>query len=243
MCTVSFIRVNDQFFITSNRDEKLMRKTALAPAVYTHNNSTLLYPKDESAGGSWICLNKNGNAAVLLNGAFSKHVSSPPYRLSRGIIFLDIIAYSEPVAAFASINLHYIEPFTIIIFAAGLLYECRWDGVQKHNKLLNNTLSYIWSSATLYTSESMFKRQQWFTGWLHNNPLPTPEDILKFHQFAGDGDPQNDLKMTRNDELITLSVTGIALCREKGIMKYIDLKNNTTDVAHFSFALQQGVLQ
>jgi Transport and Golgi organisation 2 len=243
MCTVSFIQVKDQFFITSNRDEKLMRKTALAPAVYTYNNSTLLYPKDASAGGSWICLNKNGNAAVLLNGAFSKHLCNPPYRLSRGIIFLDIIADSEPIAAFASINLYKIEPFTIIILAANLLYECRWDGTQKHCRLLNNNLAYIWSSATLYTSETMFKRQQWFTNWLHNNPLPTPEDILKFHKFAGDGDPQNDLKMNRNDELITLSVTSIALSRDKGIMKYVDLKNNTTDIAHFTFALQREVLQ
>ena len=36
MCTVSFIPVNDNYILTSNRDEKKLRRPAVPPAVYTN---------------------------------------------------------------------------------------------------------------------------------------------------------------------------------------------------------------
>lgn len=235
MCTVSFIPVKDKIFITSNRDEKILRKVALAPAVYWDNGSGLLYPKDADAGGSWISMHQNGNAAVLLNGAFTKHILQPPYRLSRGIIFLNIIGTSSPAHTFEKFNLDDIEPFTIIIYESNCLYECRWDGQQKYCKQLKNYRPCIWSSATLYEPEVIMKRESWFMQWLNKNPHPTQEDILQFHQFTGDGDINNDLMMNRDGKMLTVSVTGIELDKHAGIMKYIDLKNNTATLKQFFF--------
>jgi hypothetical protein len=240
MCTVSFIPVNNTFFLTSNRDEKVVRKAALAPAVHCVNGSNLLFPKDAAAGGSWISLSENGNAAVLLNGAFKKHVSQPPYRKSRGIIFLDIIAHKNPVQTFLKIDLIDIEPFTIIIFENNCLYQCRWDGQQKHWVQLKNNYPCIWSSATLYDEITVKKRERWFTNWLSKNPYPTQQDILQFHQFTGEGDTNNNLLMNRDGKMLTVSVTGIELNKQQGKMQYIDLKNNTIHQQQFSFkALQQ----
>jgi hypothetical protein len=240
MCTVSFIPVNNTFFITSNRDEKVVRKDALAPAVHCVNGSNLLFPKDAAAGGSWISLNENGNAAVLLNGAFKKHTPQPPYRLSRGIIFLDIIAAANPVQTFLKINLLNIEPFTIIIFENKFLYECRWDGHQKYWLQLKNNYPRIWSSATLYDVVTAQKREQWFTKWLDKNPYPTQEDILQFHQFTGEGDTNNNLLMNRDGKMLTVSVTGIEMDKHQGKMQYINIKNNNSYQQQFSFkALQQ----
>jgi hypothetical protein len=240
MCTVSFIPVNNTFFITSNRDEKVIRKDAFAPAVHCINGSNLLFPKDAAAGGSWISLNENGNAAVLLNGAFKKHTAQPPYRLSRGIILLDIIATANPVQTFLKINLLNIEPFTIIIFENKCLYECRWDGQEKHWVQMKNNYPCIWSSATLYDETTVKKRERWFTSWLNNNPYPTQEDILQFHQFTGEGDTNNDLLMNRDGKMLTVSVTGIELDKHRAKMQYIDLKNNNSYQQQFSFkALQQ----
>ena len=241
MCTVSFIPVKDKYFLTSNRDEKVLRKTALPPSFYWGNGSGLLYPKDADAGGTWISLNQNGNAAVLLNGAFSKHDPQPPYRLSRGIIFLDIIGAVRPCFAFTKINLQNIEPFTIIIFESNCLFECRWDGQQKHCTQLKNCRPYIWSSATLYEKDVVTKRENWFTQWLNKNPHPTQEDILQFHQFTGDGDINNDLKMNRDGKMLTVSVTGIELDKYAAKMKYIDLKNNTTTLQQFAYGPFQEV--
>ncbi|HEV8287232.1 MAG TPA: NRDE family protein [Chitinophagaceae bacterium] len=224
MCTVSFIPGRDKYFITSNRDEKNTRKQAIPPAFYEFESGKLIFPKDGDAGGSWIALHENGNAAVLLNGAFEKHIPCPPYRLSRGEIFLHVIASENPVRRFDRLNLNRIEPFTLIVVDKGDLYECRWDGNKKHCRQLRNYRHYIWSSTTLYEEQIVRKREQWFAAFLNKNPIPTQEDILHFHQFTGDGDRSNGLQMERKGLYSTVSITSILLTADRGSMKYLDLK-------------------
>ncbi len=224
MCTVSFIPVRDKYLITSNRDEKYSRKTAMPPAFYEFESGKVIFPKDGDAGGSWIALHENGNAGVLLNGAFEKHISRPPYRLSRGKIFLCIITSDNPVRSFDRLNLDRIEPFTIILMDKGDLYECRWDGNKKFCRQLRNYRHHIWSSATLYEAEMVKKREQWFASFLNKNPIPTQEDILHFHRLSGDGNKNYDLQMERDGLYSTISITSILLTADRGSMKYLDLK-------------------
>ncbi len=226
MCTVTFIPVKGKYFLTSNRDEKHIRSQALPPEIYVENGISVIYPKDADAGGSWIALNEKGIAAVLLNGAFEKHESNPPYRKSRGIIFLEIIYSTMPATYFRQIDLSGIEPFTMIIFDKDL-YECRWTGTTIHCKELEKDKSYIWSSATLYNKTVVKKREQWFETFFENSPNPTQEDILNFHRFTGDGDKQNDLNMNRDGVLSTVSITGISLHPDQFTIKYLDLKDNS----------------
>lgn len=227
MCTVSFIPVKDHVYITSNRDEKKSRGPAIAPASYHINGQELVFPKDTAAGGSWIAMLKNGNAAVLLNGGFKKHIAEPPYRKSRGLIFLDIITTDIPVKNFTNIELDNIEPFTLIIWEDKNLFECRWDGKEKYCIPLKNYRPYIWSSSTLYNKETVKKRESWFAGFLNEHPAPGMDDILHFHQFTGDGDKYNDLYMNRDGNLQTVSVTGINLTAKESTMQHIDLISKT----------------
>ena len=228
MCTVSFIPARDTFFITSNRDEKLSRKNAIAPAMIEHNGHKLYFPKDADAGGTWIVMKENGDAAVLLNGAFLCHRAEPPYRLSRGIILLEIISTDRPSVTFTKINLADIEPFTLVLFESNCLFEFRWDGNEKYCRQLSVNRPHIWSSATLYDGFIVKKREQWFANFLNSHPVPTQQDILNFHHLTGDGDKQNDLLMTRDGMYTTVSITGIQLTKDRGCIKYIDIKNNST---------------
>src|SRR5437762_14138019 len=228
MCTVSFIPVKDTFFITSNRDEKNSRKAAVPPSLYEFETGKLIFPRDADAGGSWIALHENGNVAVLLNGAFEKHISRPPYRLSRGAIFLNVVTSERPVRRFDRLDLGRIEPFTLVIIERGDLYECRWDGNKKHCRQLRNYRHHNWSSVTLYEREVIRKREQWFAEFLNRNPNPTQEDILNFHQYSGEGDKNNDLQMERDGLYSTVSITGILLTPDRGSMKYFDLKERKT---------------
>src|SRR5437763_16657004 len=123
MCTVTFVPVNNKVFITHSRDEKLVREKAIAPEVSVVKGSRLLFPKDGKAGGSWIGMNENGNVAILLNGAFIKHMAQPPYRRSRGLVLLDILAADDMVFFYQSLDLAGIEPFTIILWNYALLFE------------------------------------------------------------------------------------------------------------------------
>jgi Transport and Golgi organisation 2 len=242
MCTVTFVPVKDTFIITSNRDEKHTRAKALPPIKYNVNGVNIIFPKDATAGGTWIAVTENGNAAVVLNGGFVNHISAPPYRKSRGIVLLDIIADDEPVNCFSKTDLNNIEPFTIIILQSNDLFECRWDGTKKHSKELYNQFPYIWSSATLYDEVTVQKREQWFACFLSNYYNPSQENILHFHQFTGDGDLQNDLKMDRNGRMSTVSVTSIVIENNKAIMKYADLKDNKEhqQQIHFTTSLQEA---
>jgi uncharacterized protein with NRDE domain len=226
MCTVTFIPSGNEAYITSNRDEKYLRRPAIAPAKYRHQDITILYPKDADAGGSWIAMRDNGNAAVLLNGAFEKHIPSPPYKKSRGLVFLDMVKDDIAVRKFLYYDLANIEPFTLVVLEDKNLYECRWNGNKKFCKQLKHYTPHIWSSATLYDEQVVRKREIWFAKWLQCNSHPSQNDILNFHRFGGDGDEQNDLHMNRDGLVHTVSITSMKLNEEKGIMTYLDLKNN-----------------
>ncbi len=67
--------------------------------------------------------------------------------------------FSQPVH---SIDLDNIEPFTLIILQEQNLAEFRWDGTQKHFEILDASLPYIWSSATLYDAKAQEKRKTIF---------------------------------------------------------------------------------
>ena len=236
MCTVTFISANDHYYITSNRDEKKLRKAGIPPQKYLINNVELLFPKDADAGGSWIGMNAYGHMAVLLNGAFEKHLPAPFYERSRGLIFIEIIASLTPVSHFHQIDLTHIEPFTIIIYSDERLTECRWDGNDKFVLALNINQSYIWSSVTLYDKETILKRENWFLNWFSSNPHPTSEAIFRFHCFGGDGDKENDFCMVRKNDFLTVSITSMERSSQTGKMLYCDLNSNQKQETDFFFS-------
>lgn len=226
MCTVTFISANDQYYITSNRDEKTLRKTGIPPQKYQVNHVEWLFPKDADAGGTWIAMNENGDMAVLLNGAFEKHISESSYKKSRGLVFTEIISSSEPLRYFQEIDLAKIEPFTIILFSEDQLSESRWDGIHKFSRFLDNKKSYIWSSVTLYEKEVIEKREKWFSKWLTSNPNPSQQEIFNFHRFGGEGDAENDFCMKRKNDFLTVSITTMERNAHIGEMIYCDLRSN-----------------
>jgi uncharacterized protein with NRDE domain len=240
MCTVSFIPVGNKFYITSNRDEKLTRKTAFPPLIHEYSGVKMLFPKDADAGGSWIAAKENGDAAVILNGAFISHVPDPPYRRSRGLILIDILAYEKPAAAFSKIILEDIEPFTVIVFENKSLFEFRWDGHEKYGKRLSQHQSYIWSSATLYDGMTVKKRELWFNDFLEKNRMPSQQTIINFHRFTGDGDAGNDLLMSRDGLYNTVSITSVELNGTKTKMQYLDLTNNVNYPEEIFYSTETG---
>lgn len=225
MCTVTFIPGGEHIYLTSNRDEKHFRQDAHFPSVYEYASGNILFPKDGDAGGTWIAAHENGNAIVFLNGGFVAHIPQPPYRKSRGLILLDLIEGATPYNSFKAIKLAGIEPFTAVIWDGGHLFECRWDGNEKHLLQLDESRPHIWSSVTLYDPEVIRKRSDWFTQWLKERSQPALPDILHFHQFTGDGDSHNDLRMNRNGIVFTVSVTALVLRSGHAEMHYLDLKN------------------
>ena len=145
MCTVSFLPLeNDNFILTSNRDETPLRKT-ISPKIYQENDVELLSPKDAFAGGTWIGASNRKRIVCLLNGAFEKHQRKEFYRKSRGIIVTELLTVEDAVSEIEQTNFIDIEPFTLVLidFKKELkIFELIWDGeiTDAINQLLNPTI-------------------------------------------------------------------------------------------------------
>lgn len=223
MCTVSFINNKGVAIITSNRDEKVIRPGAVVPRNYVHNGKNIMYPKDSKAGGTWFAMDENGTVLVLLNGGITKHNPAPPYRKSRGLIVLDIIANDSPKDFWKQIDLNNIEPFTLILYQEKVLYELIWDGFNKRKTKLDETQNHIWSSVTLYPEEIRKERSNWFFDFIKDKNEISALQMLDFHKNTHSDDAQNGLIINRENMMKTLSVTQVVIEQNKGAMKYYDL--------------------
>ena len=235
MCTVSFIPWKGKTFICSNRDEKTARIRARQPLPYHGKTGTIVYPKDRQAAGTWIAVHENGNAVVLLNGAWTNHTRRKSYRQSRGLVLLALIDSENPLQGFHETDLEGIEPFTAIIFQDQELFECKWHEPRKAVEQLDATVPHLWSSVTLYDEKVSAKRQAWFEAWLVGRRYFSLDEVLQFHQQGGDGDVNNDLLMNRPPELRTVSITAMEIMTVSGAIKYLDLLHNRSYLQQLRF--------
>ncbi|OKS88075.1 NRDE family protein [Mucilaginibacter polytrichastri] len=239
MCTVTYIPSKEGFYLTSNRDESINRGQAIAPREYDGGKSKLIYPKDADKNGSWIAAKNNGDAVVLLNGAFIKHAVQPHYKTSRGLVLMDIIQADYPDLFYKAMDLVGVEPFTIVLYVSGKLYECRWDGERKQILLLDRSKSYIWSSATLYDKMAIAKRKSWFNEFRKSRLSQVKEGILHFHRYGGAGDVKDGLVIDRDGKMKTMSITNITISPLGITMIYNDLKDQKQYTS--KLALEPGI--
>lgn len=223
MCTVSFVCSNDTIIITSNRDEKIIRPSAIPPKNYTLNGKNIIYPKDAKAGGTWYVVDENGTVLVLLNGADEKHQVQLPYRKSRGQIVLEMISSASAKEFWNEIDLENIEPFTLVLFQDKKLFQLRWNGAEKSIVDLEIDKNYIWSSSTLYSKAIREQRSNWFYTFLDANSEITQGKMLHFHRYTENDNDENGLIINRNDEMKTLSITQSVIEKNKVIIHHLDL--------------------
>ena len=229
MCVLTYLPTKDKgFFFTSNRDESVEREAAIPPRKYEIEGNYVFFPKDPLSGGTWIgsC---DRFTLCLLNGGFEKHVSTPPYRHSRGCIILDFYKYLDVTCFVENYNFANIEPFTLVIvdrMNSLIISELRWNGAKIYHQILDPCQPKIWSSVTLYSPQIIQERERWFDDFLEEKHHYTSDDILNFHHFGGKGDVENDIKMNRENKLKTLSVTQFSIDEENFLVRYEDLQNN-----------------
>jgi hypothetical protein len=235
MCTVSYFPLSSahNFILTSNRDEKDFRAT-LPPAIHKLHGTSLLYPKDEQAGGSWITANNKGRVCCLLNGAFIAHEKQDFHTVSRGTILLELSTSALSVDTFfAGKNLSNVEPFTIVSIEQkseqiGSLCEFVWDGNEKHFRQLDSNAPYIWSSVTLYNKEQRKERKEWFTQFLAEAEGElSAEQIFAFHSGSHTHDNSINLVMQRGGGLKTVSITQIRPQHGNLQMTYFDMLSDS----------------
>ncbi len=208
MCTVTYVPIKEGFFLTSNRDESIKRAAVEWPCLKKFPGYNLLYPRDLKGNGTWIAADDKNRVICLLNGAFKPHIRKKNYRISRGLVVLDLFEYSSIDEFQEAYNLNDIEPFTLVIFWDQELMEFRWDGVRKHRKRISDTKPYIWSSVTLYNPEMTVSREAWFKQWLEKPGKIDRNKVISFHTSENTDNAEINIKMKRAN-VQTLSITSV----------------------------------
>ncbi len=226
MCTVTYLPGNNGcFHLTSNRDEAPSRVAHQLVHRKLNDGTSLIFPQDTGAGGTWIAMSDQGRLLCLLNGAFERHQRQLPYRRSRGLMLLDAFEFEHSSQFFSAYNFKGIEPFTLIWVEGTALFDFRWDGVKTYLRTLDQQQAYIWSSPTLYDQVIQEKRAILFQQFLQDKPQPERTDILDFHQLGGTGDTSNDLVMNRNNVVRTVSITAISREADQFHLLYKNMLN------------------
>lgn len=233
MCTVSFVYANDSFLLTSNRDEKITRPSAIEPKIYQTANKKIIYPKDAKAGGTWFVVDEFGNAIILLNGGKTKHISKDKYRLSRGVIVLELMDSNAIVSTWKDIDLTDIEPFTLLVLENKQPFQLQWSGEEKSTVELEINQTYIWSSSTLYTPEIQQQRAAWFTQYMNENQEISAEKMKFFHKNTEPKDAKNGLIINRDNLYKTLSVTQTVITENAILVNHSDLIQNEEHTISF----------
>ena len=63
----------------------------------------------------------------------------------------------------------------------------------------------------------------WFNQWLDQDEEHNLEKVMRFHEFGGNGNIYNDLKMNRDGHVLTVSITSIEKSDSGTFMKYKDI--------------------
>lgn len=226
MCTVSFVNSEGRIFITSNRDENIIRPSAIPPKNYTVKGKNVIFPKDPKAGGTWYIVDEEGTVLVLLNGAEEKHERKSSYRKSRGLIVLELMSENSPKDFWEQIDLENIEPFTLVLFQNNQLFQLRWNGTNKEKLVLDPNEKHIWSSSTLYSNSIRKERADLFYAFLENKGLLSETDMYQFHRYADQENTENGLVINRNGETKTLSITQSIIEKNKVAILHYDLITN-----------------
>lgn len=222
MCTVSYIVQGRDKYFTSNRDENKLRPAAAMPQSITRKGENITFPRDPHAGGTWFAVTQRGTIAILLNGAFEKHIPVYPYRKSRGLLLLEMVAEESVHEFFEQYDLTRIEPFTIILFSNDRLFEFRWDSSRKFSKELATDKNHIWLSATLYDAAAMNKREELFRNFTATHPLLNGGLIRNFHS-DNHGDDQNGFIINQDNGIQTQSITQAVIKEDQLFLIHQDL--------------------
>lgn len=223
MCTLSFYPIRNGFILTSNRDVDGNRPAALPPEEVWVENRKLVFPLDPQGKGTWICADDRGRVWILLNGARFKHLSEPPYRMSRGLLLLDPALHQDPDAFRQFANLEGIEPFTLVEASVDSIRVLRWDGNLREVEELDPAFPHIWSSSTLYAPEVARAREQVFSDWVSENDPLDREDLLAFHLSSGHGNPVDDRVLAFPSGQQTVSVSSLYMQSDFLNWLYLDL--------------------
>ncbi|MBL6658221.1 MAG: NRDE family protein [Flavobacteriales bacterium] len=227
MCTVSYIPRNNDFILTSSRDESVNRPTS-TPKKRMLNKESLIFPKDSKSGGTWIASSKS-RILCLLNGKINKTVNALT-KISRGQILLDNFKFLNTKDFLKQIPLKYVEPFILlqVDFEKNThIQEFNWNGEKLTVRSLDNTIPHLWTSTSLYSNEVKQKRHDLLLDWETKNQGNNPID---FHLDLKENNSELFEIKKKKSDILTTSITSVEIKDKKVSFLYSDFISNKSTI-------------
>ena len=131
MCTLSWLSRSQGYTVFFNRDERLTRAPALAPAVRDCRGVPFIAPLDGNFGGTWIAANAYGLALCVLN-RYGEGAPPPADPISRGRLItslIDCISGDEFRARLSALQFDRYQSFTLACLEPEHdVLIAQWDG-------------------------------------------------------------------------------------------------------------------
>lgn len=216
MCILSiFSKPNGDFILTQNRDESIYRPTSPDVLEREFHGQKVTSPIDLNSGGTWIYYTEKYVVCVL-NGGYENHSHCPPYRMSRGLVILELLKFSSVEEFISEIKLDEIESFTMVMIDLESYQKqiLVWNGKEKFIENLSDKKLIVRSSSTLYDSPEKLSHKRNFEKLNEINP----EEIYKIHQ---------KLAMPKNDKfpiVQSTSITQIIHSRKNTNLKFCPIE-------------------
>jgi hypothetical protein len=118
VCTVTWVQQPGGYHLLSNRDEKLTRGRAFAPAITECGGVRYIAPIDADFGGTWLAANEFGISVCLLNGDAGTPDTSSTRRRSRGLLLRELAWAStgaDCLLSLRQLDLGPYAPFSLLI--------------------------------------------------------------------------------------------------------------------------------
>ena len=132
MCTLTWLKEDNQYTVLFNRDELKSRSKASKPQIYLKEDVRFVAPIDPDGHGTWIGANEYGLTCCLLNHYPTINIDTQPKVTSRGLLVLSTMPYAcskDVIKYIHNEDLLQYRPFKLIIFDPGEdIVMCVWDG-------------------------------------------------------------------------------------------------------------------
>lgn len=131
MCTLTFVPKPGGYLLGMNRDEDLLRESALPPVAVSSNGLEAAYPRESATGGTWIAANACGTTMALLHQ--NRGPAACPRLRSRGTVIPSLIHLPrmiDVVRQMEQMDLHGMMPFLLaaVFPVEEQIAEWKWDG-------------------------------------------------------------------------------------------------------------------
>lgn len=211
MCTVTVIPNGAGFRLVSNRDELRTRPPCEAPQVRTLASGTsVIWPTDPLAGGTWIATSERGLALTLLNGNPSTRVALPPkdQLRSRGHVIPALIDAADVEAAIAQLQQMDLEAhalFRLVAVDGSVVIDAVWD--RSSLTVTRRELGPVCFVSSGLGDEVVAERVPLFERWIaQHGATPSAQDA--FHEHTWPDRLHQSVMMSREDAR-TVAVTSV----------------------------------